>query len=106
MNESSEILTCNLKTPWYFSTPLICVLFATWFVYGIPVLLGIVLIIAKTKYEKKKTAQVEELLKLYADAQSLLTPEMQDAHKLQILVDSLHEEEASAHKNLGQLPIT
>lgn len=103
MNESSEILTCNLKTPWYLSTPLICVLFATWFVYGIPVLLGIVLIIAKTKYEKKKTAQVEELLKLYADAQSLLTPEMQDAHKLQILVDSLHEEEASAHKNLDEI---
>ena len=49
MNESPEVFTCNLKTPWYLSTPLICVLFAAWFVYGIPVLLGIVLLINRVK---------------------------------------------------------
>ena len=103
MNESPEVFTCNLKTPWYLSTPLICVLFAAWFVYGIPVLLGIVLLINRAKYEKKAIAQVQDLSKRYADAQSLLTPEMQDAHKLQLLVDSLHEEESSAHKNLDEM---
>lgn len=103
MNESPEVFTCNLKTPWYLSTPLICVLFAAWFVYGIPVLLGIVLLINRVKYEKKAIAQVQDLSKRYADAQSLLTPEMQDAHKLQLLVDSLHEEESSAYKNLDEM---
>lgn len=103
MNESPEVFTCNLKTPWYLSTPLICVLFAAWFVYGIPVLLGIVLLINRAKYEKKAISQVQDLSKRYADAQSLLTPEMQDAHKLQLLVDSLHEEESSAHKNLDEM---
>lgn len=103
MNESPDVFTCNLKTPWYLSTPLICVLFAAWFVYGIPVLLGIVLLINRVKYEKKAIAQVQDLSKRYADAQSLLTPEMQDAHKLQLLVDSLHEEESSAHKNLDEM---
>ena len=103
MNESPEVFTCNLKTPWYLSTPLICVLFAAWFVYGIPVLLGIVLLINRVKYEKKAITQVQDLSKRYADAQSLLTPEMQDAHKLQLLVDSLHEEESSAHKNLDEM---
>ena len=103
MNKSPEVFTCNLKTPWYLSTPLICVLFAAWFVYGVPVLLGIVLLINRAKYEKKAIAQVQDLSKRYADAQSLLTPEMQDAHKLQLLVDSLHEEESSAHKNLDEM---
>lgn len=103
MNESPEVFTCNLKAPWYLSTPLICVLFAAWFIYGIPVLLGIVLLINRAKYEKKAIAQVQDLSKRYADAQSLLTPEMQDAHKLQLLVNSLHEEESSAHKNLDEM---
>lgn len=107
MNEAPDFSTCNFKSPWYLSTPLICILFAAWFVYGIPVLLGILLLIAKAKHEKKITIQVQnqiqDLSKRYADAQALLTPEMKDAHKLQLLVASLHDEESSANKNLAEI---
>lgn len=107
MNDSEKLSTYPIKSPWYFSTPLICVLFAAWFVYGIPVLLGILLLVAKTKREKKMAAQIQnqiqDLSKRYADAQALLTPEMQDTHKLQLLVASLHEEETSANKKLAEI---
>ncbi|WP_432629027.1 DUF4041 domain-containing protein [Brotaphodocola sp.] len=107
MNDSEKLSTYPIKSPWYFSTPLICILFAAWFVYGIPVLLGILLLVAKTKYEKKMAAQVQnqiqDLSKRYADAQALLTPEMQDAHNLQLLVTSLHAEEFSANKHLSDI---
>lgn len=109
MNEAPDFSTCNFKSPWYLSTPLICILFAAWFVYGIPVLLGILLLIAKAKHEKKITIQVQnqiqDLSKRYADAQALLTPEMKDAHKLQLLVASLHDEESSANKNLANFDV-
>lgn len=103
MNSSQESLTCNIKDPWYFNTVLIAVLFATWFLYGIPLIIGIVLIIFKSKHNKKVSAQVQELSQRYANAQALLTPEMQDAHKLQALVNSLHEEETTANQKLSDI---
>lgn len=103
MDNLSETSTCNFKTPWYFSTPLICILCAAWFLYGIPLLIGIILAILKSRNEKKLAAYSQDLSQKYADVQSLLTPEMQDAHKLQLLVNSLHEEEASANKNLADI---
>ena len=103
MDNLSETSTCNFKTPWYFSTPLICILCAAWFLYGIPLLIGIILAILKSRNEKKLAAYSQDLSQKYADVQSLLTPEMQDAHKLQLLVNSLHEEEASANKNLAEI---
>lgn len=53
MNTPSEPQEYNFKTPWYFNTCLICILFAAWFLYGIPLIVGIVLLIFKTKHGKK-----------------------------------------------------
>lgn len=100
MNTPSEPQEYNFKTPWYFNTRLICVLFATWFLYGIPLIVGIVLLIFKTKHDKKIDAQIADLSQRYADAQALLTPELLDAHKLQLLVNSLHEEENNLTQKL------
>ena len=100
MNTPSEPQGYNFKTPWYFNTRLICVLFATWFLYGIPLIVGIVLLIFKTKNDKKIDAQIADLSQRYADAQALLTPELLDAHKLQLLVNSLQEEENNLTQKL------
>ena len=101
--ETNNTISISLKTPWYLNSVLICILFALWFVYGIPLLLGICLLIVKRRYQKKLAIQVQDLSQHYKDAQNLLTPEMQDAHQLQILIGSLHEEESIANKNLSDM---
>lgn len=85
-----------MKKKWYLQTWIICLLFAFWFVYGVPLILGIILLVLKSKQEKALFSQ-NELLATEADnMKQLLTPEMQDAHALQNLVDSLRKEEADA----------
>ena len=49
---------------------------------------------------KKIDAQIADLSQRYADAQALLTPELLDAHKLQLLVNSLQEEENNLTQKL------
>ena len=98
---NTESPTFTLKAPWYLSTPLICILFAAWPLYGIPLLLGIILLILQIKHKKGMLTQVQKLSQDYTSAKTLLTPEMQDAHKLQLLVNSLHDEEATANQNLA-----
>ncbi len=83
-----------MKKKWYLKTWLICILFALWFLYGIPLLIGIVLLILKNRQEKLLFSENEKLSTEVADLNQLLTPEMQDAHALQNLVNSLHQEEA------------
>lgn len=85
-----------MKKKWYLQTWLICLLFAFRFIYGIPLILGIVLLIFKLKQEKALFSQNEQLTTEINDIKQLLTPEMQDAHALQNLVNSLHAEEATA----------
>lgn len=103
METNDNTISISLKTPWYLNSVLICILFAFWFVYGIPLLLGVCLLIVKSRYQKKLTLQVQDLSQRYENSQSLLTPEMQDAHQLQILIDSLHEEESTVNKNLSDV---
>lgn len=103
METNDNTISISLKTPWYLNSVLICILFAFWFVYGIPLLLGVCLLIVKSRYQKKLTFQVQDLSQRYENSQSLLTPEMQDAHQLQILIDSLHEEESTVNKNLSDV---
>ena len=83
-----------MKKKWYLKTWLICILFALWFLYGIPLLIGIVLLILKNRQEKLLFSENEKLSTEVTDLNQLLTPEMQDAHTLQNLVNSLHQEEA------------
>lgn len=41
-----------MKQKWYLNTWLICILFAFWFIYGIPLVVGIILLMLKAKDEK------------------------------------------------------
>lgn len=81
---------------WYLKTWIICVLFGLWFLYGIPLVIGIVLLILKSKQEKNLLNENEQLSSEVSSLQQLLTPEMKDAHALQSLVESLHKEESDA----------
>lgn len=85
-----------MKKKWYLQTWLICILFSLWFVYGIPTFLGIILLVLKLKQEKIFYSQYEQLSTEVNKMKELLTPEMQDAHALQNLINSLHAEEATA----------
>lgn len=89
-----------MKKKWYLQTWLICLLFAFWFAYGIPLILGVLLLILKLKEEKMLFSQNEQLTAEVHNLNQLLTPEMQDAHALQNLVDSLHAEENHAKETL------
>lgn len=85
-----------MKKKWYLKTWIICVLFGLWFLYGIPLVIGIVLLILKSKQEKNLLNENEQLSSEVSSLQQLLTPEMKDAHALQSLVESLHKEESDA----------
>ena len=92
-----------MKKKWYLNTWLICLLFAFWFAYGIPLLLGIVLLILKNKAEKSATEHTAQLETENSHLKELLTPEMQDAHALQMLVAKLQDEQSAAELSLEKL---
>jgi hypothetical protein len=50
-----------MKTPWYLRTWLLCILFAAWPLYGIPLVAGIVLLFLSNKTDKNIISQFEEL---------------------------------------------
>ncbi len=85
-----------MKKKWYLQTWLICILFSLWFAYGIPMILGVILLVLKLKQEKTFYSQYEQLTSEISNMKELLTPEMQDAHALQSLVNSLRTEETTA----------
>lgn len=92
-----------MKKKWYLKTWLICLLFAFWFVYGIPLLIGIVLLILKSKAEKSAAEHTDQLETENSHLKELLTPEMQDAHALQTLVAKLQAEQSAAEDSIEKL---
>ncbi len=95
----------SMKRKWYLQTWLICLLFAFWFAYGIPLILGIGLLILKLREEKSLFSQNKQLNLEVNDMRQLLTPEMQDAHALQKLISNLHKEEETANVALENIKI-
>ncbi len=95
-----------MKRKWYLQTWLICLLFAFWFVYGVPLLLGIVLLVLKNKAEKSAAAHTLQLETENTQLHKLLTPEMQDAHELQCLIESLKKEQNSVEDEIKSLKKT
>ncbi len=91
-----------MKQKWYLQTWIICILFGFWFVYGIPLILGIVLLLLKTKEEKAIFSRIIQAENDNLNMKKLLTPEMQDAHALQTLVESLQQAENEARDSLGK----
>lgn len=92
-----------MKQKWYLNSILICVLFFCWFIYGIPLIIGIILLVFKVKYEKKQISQINELISDNQRFVQMLTPEMQDAVVLQKHVDCLRQEELSTNIHINNL---
>lgn len=92
-----------MKQKWYLNSILICVLFFCWFIYGIPLIIGIILLVFKVKNEKNQISQINELISDNQRYVQMLTPEMQDAVVLQKHVDCLRQEELSTNNRINNL---
>ncbi len=92
-----------MKQKWYLNSILISVLFFCWFIYGIPLIIGIILLVFKVKYEKKQISQMNELISDNQRFVQMLTPEMQDAVILQKHVDCLRQEEITTTNHINNL---
>lgn len=90
------------KEPIFLKTWLICILFALWFIYGIPLVIGIVLLIFKLRREKQFQNSYQEILDDNARMNEILTPEMQDAVQRQRKIDNLKSNETELQKILNQ----
>lgn len=95
-----------MKQKWYLKTWVICILFAFWFAYGIPLLLGILLLILKNKQDKENSIIFATLISDSEKYKKLLTPEMQDAFQLQKMVEDLHKEEDSVNQKILESKLT
>lgn len=89
------------KQKWYFNSWLIEILFAFWFLYGIPLAIGIILSILKTKYEKQQLKQYQGIVSDNQRYKELLTPEMQDTFNLEKLIESLRKEEQTLNSSIN-----
>lgn len=92
-----------MKQKWYLKTWFIAILFALWFLYGIPLIIGIILLCIKNKKDKQFQKSYDTLLADNTHYQTLLTPEMQDAVAFKKHVDSLHKEEQDAIVKISDL---
>lgn len=84
-----------MKQKWYLQTWLICILFFFWFLYGIPLIVGIILLIIRNKQDQKMYNDYSDINTKYGQLQKLLTPDVCDALELQKLVRSLNSEKAN-----------
>lgn len=98
----SSINSIPKKQPWYLNSIFICVLFSFWFIYAIPVVIGIILLLKRMRYDDDLYLHSIDLTHECERLQSLVTPEMCNAHALKNLVDSLHEEEASIKQSIAE----
>lgn len=92
-----------MKEKWYLKTWLICILFALWFIYGIPLIVGIILLMLKRKEEKLMLSQLDNLTADNQRYAAMMTPEMQDAIELEKRTEKLRQEEASTHSLISEL---
>lgn len=93
-----------MKEKWYLKTWLICILFALWF-FGIPLVIGLILLVLKLKNEKAMSAQMSELIFDNQKYQQMMTPEMQNGVELQKLIEKLHQEEVNVAERISDLNI-
>ena len=84
-------------------TWLICILFALWLFYGIPLVIGIVLLIIKIKQEKAARIRTDDLQKANDRMSALMTPEMQNAVELKKEIERLQSELISKQTYMEQI---
>lgn len=95
-----------MNNKWYLKTWLICILFFFWFLYGIPLIVGIILLILKLKNERALATEYENLVEQNDSYEKLLTPELKDAANLDMHIKSLHKEEQQIESNIDSLKQT
>lgn len=95
-----------MKRKWYLQTWIICLLFGLWFLYGIPLILGIFLLILKNKEDKTFAIRVSQLETDLQDMKNIMTPEMQDALKIQALVRELEVQKIECESQIDTLTTT
>jgi len=91
-----------MEKKWYLHTWIICAMFAFWF-FIIPALIGALLLFLKYKEDQRNAETVEQLQFDLTSAQSLLTPEMQDAHELDKRINKLKQQESTLQTNIDDL---
>lgn len=92
-----------MNNKWYLKTWLICILFFFWFLYGIPLIVGIILLILKLRNERALATEYENLVEQNDSYEKLLTPELKDAANLDMHIKSLHKEEQQIESNIDSL---
>lgn len=71
--------------------------------FFIPLIIGIVLLILKSQQDKRNVVYIQQLLNDNQRCHQLMTPEMQDAAKLQKMLYDLHQEELRLHNTVNGL---
>lgn len=84
---------------------LICILFAFWFIYGIPLIIGIILLIMKNKSAKQLTETYNQLNTELEHYKSIVTPEMQDAIALSEKAQSLQNKINELNSQLSSITL-
>ena len=79
-----------MKQKWYLKTWVICILFAFWFVYGIPLIIGIILLILKRKEDNLIISQLDSLMADNQRYAEMLTPEMKNAIDLKKQIENFN----------------
>ena len=95
-----------MNNKWYLKTWLICILFFFWFLYGIPLIVGIILLLLKLRNERKLATEYESLVEQNDSYKKSLTPELKDAVNLDMHIKSLHKEEQQIETNIDSLKQT
>ena len=93
----------TLKEKWYLKTWFICSLFACWFLLGIPLIIGIILLKQKKEVEKEANNRTNQLISENRQLSAMLTPEMKDAIELQKHIENLQQKEIILRRNFDEL---
>jgi len=78
-----------MKKKWYLQTWFISILFACWFLYGIPLIIGIILLFVKNREDKKLLQQAEQAAQLQEKLNAIGATEYFEVKQK---VDSMNEE--------------
>lgn len=92
-----------MKQKWYLKTWVICILFAFWFVYGIPLIIGIILLILKRKEDNLIISQLDSLMADNQRYAEMLTPEMKNAIDLKKQIEKFQQEKTSITSRIAEL---
>ena len=90
-----------MNSKWYLNSVLISILFLLWPLYGIPLIVGIILLVLKIREEKKQSEAYTQLLISNQRYEALLTPEMRDAVNIQRRIDELKQEEQKVRDQIS-----